>query len=143
MSNAQAEEKPWNFEREPAHDQTVEVVAKKLWTLDGMVSAVLGKARQAMESRAADEAPIDYERENDLERGIRIGRNFGPRNNGDGGSNAWQKWLVTLSGGLAVMGIGGGIMMYGKLSAIEANQVNQQRQLDQLSATVATLRRSP
>jgi hypothetical protein len=63
-------------------------------------------------------------------------------NNGDG-SSSWQKWMVTLCGGLALSGVIGGIAMYGKLSAIEANQVSQQRQLDQLAGTVATLRRAP
>jgi hypothetical protein len=57
--------------------------------------------------------------------------------------NGWEKWMLALAGGLALMGVGGGVMMYGKLSAIEANQISQQRQLDSLSAIVASVRRPP
>jgi hypothetical protein len=81
----------------------------------------------------------------DIDRIVRLAIKYGGHrsyNNGDSG-NSWTKWMVTLCGGLALMGIGGGIVMYGKLSAIEANQVSQQRQLDQLAGTVATLRRAP
>lgn len=61
----------------------------------------------------------------------------------NGSKNGWEKWMLALAGGLALMGVGGGVMMYGKLSAIEANQGSQQRQLDSLATTVATLRRGP
>jgi hypothetical protein len=92
-----------------------------------------------------DRGPADYDAFADERRFYQrlLREGTGSRNNGDGGSNTWQKWLVTLCGGLALMGVGGGIVMYGKLSAIEANQVSQQRQLDQLASTVATLRRAP
>ncbi len=61
----------------------------------------------------------------------------------NGGGNGWNKWMLTLFGGLTLAGIIGGVAMFGKLSAIEANQTNQQRQLDSLSSAVATLRRAP
>ena len=81
----------------------------------------------------------------DVDRIVRLAIKYGGHrhySNGDG-SSSWQKWMVTLCGGLALAGVIGGIAMYGKLAAIEANQVSQQRQLDQLAGTVATLRRAP
>lgn len=53
------------------------------------------------------------------------------------------KWLMGLIASLLVVAIVGGVTLYGKVSAIEANQQNQQRQLDQLSATVNAIRRAP
>jgi cell division protein FtsB len=52
-------------------------------------------------------------------------------------------WLLGIVATLLVVSIVGGVSLFGKVSAIEANQANQQRQLDQLSGTVATLRRGP
>jgi hypothetical protein len=42
----------------------------------------------------------------------------------------WEKWIVTLCGGLILISIPAAVVMYGKLSAIEANQINQQRQIE-------------
>lgn len=64
-------------------------------------------------------------------------------NEGGNGEKTLLKWLLGLSASLVVVSIVGGVTLYGKVSAIEANQVSQQRQLDQLSTTVATLRRGP
>lgn len=78
----------------------------------------------------------------DIDRIVRMAIKYGRQphfTNGD----SWNKWMVTLCGGLALAGIVGGVLMFGKLSAIEANQINQQHQLDQMSSTVATLRRVP
>lgn len=75
----------------------------------------------------------------DIDRIVRMAIKYGRQphySNGD----SWNKWLITLCGGLALSGIVGAVLMYGKLSAIEANQISQQRQLDQLSST---LRRTP
>jgi cell division protein FtsB len=52
-------------------------------------------------------------------------------------------WLLGIVASLLIASIVGGVAAYGKLSAVEANQASQQRQLDQLSSTVATLRRGP
>lgn len=52
-------------------------------------------------------------------------------------------WLLGIVASLLIVAVVSGVTMYGKLSAVEANQANQQRQLDQLSNTVATLRRGP
>jgi hypothetical protein len=62
---------------------------------------------------------------------------------GSGGDKTLLKWLLGLSATLVAVSIVGGVSLYGKVSAIEANQVSQQRQLDQLANTVATLRRAP
>ena len=56
----------------------------------------------------------------------------------EGTDNGLLKWVLGLIATLTATFIVGGVVLYGKVSAIEANQVNQQRQLDQLSATVAT-----
>jgi cell division protein FtsB len=52
-------------------------------------------------------------------------------------------WLLGIVASLLIASIVGGVAAYGKLSAVEANQASQQRQLDQLASTVATLRRGP
>lgn len=52
-------------------------------------------------------------------------------------------WLLGIVASLLIVAVVSGVTMYGKLSAVEANQANQQRQLDQLAGTVATLRRGP
>lgn len=52
-------------------------------------------------------------------------------------------WLLGIVASLLIVAVVSGVTMYGKLSAVEANQANQQRQLDQLANTVATLRRGP
>ena len=52
-------------------------------------------------------------------------------------------WLLGIVASLLIVAVVSGVTMYGKLSAVEANQANQQRQLDQLAGTVSTLRRGP
>lgn len=61
----------------------------------------------------------------------------------ESGERGMLKWVLGLMATLTSAFIIGGIVLYGKVSAIEANQVSQQRQLDQLAGTVATLRRGP
>lgn len=60
-----------------------------------------------------------------------------------GGEKRMLGWLLGITATFATTFVIGGIVLYGKVSAIEANQVSQQRQLDQLAGTVATLRRGP
>jgi len=88
-----------------------------------------------------DRGPADYDAFADERRFYQrlLREGTGSRNNGDGGSNTWQKWLVTLCGGLALMGIGGGIAVYGKMSALEANQNAQTTQITRLQNQVDTL----
>lgn len=52
------------------------------------------------------------------------------------GSSAWQKWMMALCGGLALMGIGAVVGMYGKLSAIEANQIMQAQQQSRMQTQI-------
>lgn len=90
-------------------------------------------AEVVMATRSEKEGPVpDYPLlgDEDIDRLVRIAVRLGNRsyNNGDG-SNTWTKWLVTLCGGLALMGIGGGVMMYGRLTAIEAKIESLQGQL--------------
>lgn len=59
------------------------------------------------------------------------------------GDRGLIKWVLGLIATLICTFIIGGVVLYGKVSAIEANQGSQQRQLDQLAGTVATLRRGP
>jgi hypothetical protein len=77
----------------------------------------------------------------DIDRIVRLAIKYGGHrsyNNGDG-SSSWQKWMVTLCGGLALMGIGGGVAVYGKMSALEANQNAQTTQITRLQNQVDTL----
>lgn len=62
---------------------------------------------------------------------------------GGNGEKTLLKWLLGLSATLVAVSVVGGVALYGKVSAIEANQASQQRQLDTLSATVAGIRRAP
>ena len=122
--------------------ETTITVGRKLFRLDGMVDRLLEKARMAMGMSAPERGPADYDAFADERRfyqALLRERNGGSRNNGDSGSTAWQKWLVTLCGGLALMGIGGGIAVYGKMSALEANQNAQTTQITRLQNQVDTL----
>lgn len=95
-----------------------------------------------------DEAPRDYDTaDEDLrilmriiassigKRDVQIGYN-------EGNDKGLLKWVLGLMATLTGAFIIGGVVLYGKVSAIEANQVNQQRQLDQLSATVSSIRQA-
>lgn len=62
---------------------------------------------------------------------------------GDGGEKRMLGWLLGLLASLVVVSVVGGVTLFGKVSAIEANQQSQQRQLDQLATQVSTLRRGP
>jgi len=153
------EEHPWGFEHRPEDESTLtrwrfDVLNEKIeqttvHVKDAAKAAMLGlKAAMAQLGARGPDPDCDAQGDEDMRTLIKAFvdmARYAKRpnySNGDG-NNAWQKWLVTLCGGLALMGVGGGIVMYGKLSAIEANQVSQQRQLDQLAGTVATLRRAP
>lgn len=66
------------------------------------------------------------------------------------GEKALLKWLLALSATLVAVSVVGGVTLYGKVSAIEANQNNQaqqnnrmQSQIDQLTSTVQQLARRP
>lgn len=92
--------------------------------------------------------PKDYaDNEQDLHNlifeAVRVGAQHGgyheaPKN----GSNAWQRWMLTLCGGLALAGVIGGIAMFGQLSAIQANQANQSDKIQDLRSELSELRQS-
>jgi hypothetical protein len=52
------------------------------------------------------------------------------------GGNQWSKWLVPGIVTLIVMGIGGGIAMYGQLSALTQRVENLQAQVDRVEKIV-------
>jgi hypothetical protein len=86
------------------------------------------------------ESPEDYmgERQGSRERELVIALAAAlrpPRND-----NRMLGWLLGITGTLTGSFVIGGILLYGKVSAIEANQQSQQRQLDQLASTVAAIR---
>lgn len=93
-----------------------------------------------------DEAPRDYDAgDEDLRILMRIiASSIGKRDVSigyqEGSDKGLLKWVLGLMATLTGAFIIGGVVLYGKVSAIEANQVSQQRQLDQLSATVASIR---
>ena len=95
-----------------------------------------------------DEAPKDYDtNDEDLRILMRIiASSIGKRDVQIGyhenSEKGLLKWLLGLVATLTGAFIIGGVVLYGKVSAIEANQASQQRQLDQLSATVSSIRNS-
>jgi hypothetical protein len=69
---------------------------------------------------------------------------------GGNGEKGLLKWLLGIAASLLVVSVVGGISMYGRLSAIEANQSAQaaqqsrmQNQIDQLADSVQTIARRP
>ncbi len=159
MSSTQADEVPFlsGMERDPDaegekpgwHDVTVKV-GRDLWSLHGMAHAakeIVSSLAQTVRS-VAERGPKDYYEESGYERGVRDGAKLGgyheaPKNL-NGGNSSWQKWMVGLCGTLVTAGVIGIVVMYGKLSAVEANQVSQQKQLDNLTQMLMNLtRRNP
>ena len=125
-------------------------LGKWVFTLGGVVhdlKDVLKRFQEAMK-HWSDRGPEDFEKnERDLrdllasavrEGARRANVQFGSYN--EGGGSSWNKWIVPGLVTLAVMGVGGGILMFGKLSAIEANQINQGQQITELKAQVSELR---
>jgi cytochrome c-type biogenesis protein CcmH/NrfG len=96
-----------------------------------------------------DRGPVDYP-EWDDERKILINiirrqteRGGGSNYTEGGGERTLLKWLLGLSASLLVVSVVGVVTMYGKLSAVEANQSSQQRQIDQLADSVKQLAGRP
>lgn len=122
---------------------TLDSATKKTWRLDGMLHRVVEVAGHALDKvrSLADRGPKDYA-ESEFERGVRTGVRYGgyheaPKN----GGSSWTKAILTIACGVALAGILGGVAMYGKLAAVEANQVNQQKQLDNLTQMMLNLTR--
>jgi hypothetical protein len=57
------------------------------------------------------------------------------------GDKQWTDRILSACVTLALIGIPALILMYGKLEAIQANQLNQQKQLDTLSGIVEKIRK--
>lgn len=129
---------------------------KDAFRVDGMLYRLTLKAHEVIETtmKAVQSAmkhargpDPDYVNDRDLKNLIyqaaRAGAQFGgyheaPKN----GSNAWQRWMLTLCGGLALAGVIGGIAMFGQLSTIQANQANQSDKIQDLRSELSELRQS-
>ena len=115
--------------------------------IDTKIRHVIDKA-QELALKAVGREPRDYaDNEQDLRNllfeAVKVGAQHGgyheaPKN----GSNAWQRWMLTLCGGLALAGVIGGIAMFGQLSAIQANQANQSDKIQDLRSELSELRQS-
>jgi hypothetical protein len=140
-----------NFEREPAveaqkplwRDVSVSI-SRNLWSMHAMshrVLEVLGLVGGRVRSMA-ERGPDPGYAESDFERGMRAGARYGGyhESHKQGGSS-WTKAILTIACGVALAGILGGVAMYGKLAAVEANQISQQKQLDSLTQMVLNLTR--
>jgi hypothetical protein len=136
-------EMPWNFEREPKKlHETVVKVARDVFELSGLVERVLG----SLKSRAAEQPPSDYERDDDddVRRLVSIIERLSdrpPSNDynerpGKEKETSWTERILSACVTLVVIGIPALILMYGKLQVIEANQNNQQKQIDELKQMV-------
>lgn len=145
MSAQTTEEVPFlrGFERAPDGEEA-ETTKLKFW-IDGRLAALKGVIEGLMNTE--ERGPRDYaENERELKNLIFEAARIGAQNGGytespKSGPDAWAKWMVTVCGMLAVAGIGSAVGMYGKLSAIEANQISQQKQIDYLTQLI--VRRTP
>jgi hypothetical protein len=98
-----------------------------------------------VETRQEPRMDPDYAPEDDLDRVIRLAsraaaqsvieiQNYSEHGGGNG-SKSWQRWMLTLAGVLVASGVVGAVLMYGKLSSLEAqvqavqNQVNDVKRL--------------
>lgn len=143
-TNAQADEVP------DCHESTIRV-GRNLWSLHGMSHRIL-EALGIVQDKAlslAERGPQDYEEENDLERGIRIGRGMVPRSykNGDDdeGIKRWHLVLAVLGVVIPIIGAAWSLSMQisaqsAMISGIRDHQRDQderatrvEQQLQQLS----------
>lgn len=109
-------------------------------------AAALKAVDRAMEAVSARGPDPDYEDDQDIRRLASIIERLAQRPSGNhySNGNGMSKGIASALWTLVVTGIIGVIVMYGRLAAIEANQVNQQRQLDAQGAKIETLvRRTP
>lgn len=133
---------PREDEQAKPHD-TVNRIGRDLFALHGMVQKVTEqmKAARAEDDRGAkDYADNERELRDMLFQAMKLGASGG-YHEAPKGEPAWTKWMVTVCGMLAVAGVGSAVGMYGKLSAIEANQISQQKQIDYLTQLI--VRRTP
>ena len=109
-----------------------------------------------MNEELDDDGPRDYPRWEDERRVLikiikdKYGTSSGGNYTEGGGERGILKWLLGIAASLLVVSVVGGISMYGRLSAIEANQSAQaqqqsrmQNQIDQLAQSVQSIARRP
>lgn len=75
----------------------------------------------------------------DVERLVRLAVRAGIHYQEAPKADPWTKWMLGACGALAVAAIISGVGMFGKLSAIEANQNAQARDIGRLQAQVDVL----
>lgn len=111
--------------------------------------SLIARIFRKLESREhwTDRGPPDYEKDaNDLRDlvsdAVREGARratveiHGGYSEGGGGKESWQKWIIPGLVTLAVMGIGGGVIMFGKMSAFEAKLDSLQTQVTEVKRIV-------
>jgi hypothetical protein len=141
MPNAQTEEVPFlgAMERDPE----VETTKFKFW-LDARFAALRGVLEGLKQQ---ERGPKDYP-ENDLERGIRIGRSMAPRfSNGDSDGDkgdSIKRWHLVLAVVAVVVGVAGPVigaawslsMQISSQSAMISNIRDHQREQDERATRV-------
>lgn len=149
MTTEAQEEHPWGFEHKPEdespkpswHEMRVTVKAADIFRGDGLLSTLIHKIRMAMGMLPDPERVADYELENDLERGIRIGRGMAPRsynNGGDEGSiKRWHLLLAVVGVVLPIIGAAWSLsMQISAQSAMITNIRDHQREQDERATRV-------
>lgn len=147
------ESHPWGFQHEPEAPKVTQTFydkVKEWFRSDGRLMRALEGIEELLPKlrTLSERGPQDYEsNERELRHlifeAVRVGAQNGSYNEAPKGDSQWTKWMVTVVGMLAVAGIGSAVGMYGKLSAIEANQISQQKQIDYLTQIVVDLTRRP
>jgi hypothetical protein len=156
-SETTQEEHPWGFERKDGEESTIvtqwkldalnEKVERLTLPMKDVVQAAMAGLKAAM-ANLADRGPNPdapfaevNARLNDIERALdrRIG-DYHESPKRPKGDSQWTDRIMSGCVTLVVIGIPSLILMYGKLQAIEANQVSQQKQIDALSSVVEKIR---
>lgn len=60
------------------------------------------------------------------------------KTNGDG--NGFQKWILGVTASLVVVGVGGGIFMYGELAALKQQSVDTRAEVQEVKHEVADVK---
>lgn len=77
----------------------------------------------------------------DVERLVRLAVRAGINYREAPKADPWTKWMLGVCGVLTAIGITGAVAMYGKLTAIEANQITQATQVNRLESQIDILAR--
>ena len=108
-------------------------VARKLAGIEFRIHGLTERVRNWMDNRRDPRfGPSDYvdeEAENRLVRALAQAIRIGTYNEGGGGPQWQQKVILAVTSGLLLAGICGGIVMYGEMKVIEANQNNSAKQM--------------